>query len=294
VVGLALAIVVAAAAAGVALDRVPVRVAAPAGVVLCAGSLVAVERVLGSAPPAVRMLGLIAALLYGAKSLVCTAARARGAARLRLAPRLCFTLLWFGMNPRAFAARRERGLPGARRLALRGCLCLALGTGLALAARGTAAPLGVALTVVGFSLAVHFGAFDLLAALWRARGHAVHALFVAPWRARTLPEFWARRWNVGFAEMTALLVQRPLAARLGAARARVASFAFSGLMHEVAISLPVMAGFGLPTLYFVLHGLASARRGHGRAWTFLWLVVPLPLVFHPWFVRGVVIPWVGA
>jgi hypothetical protein len=68
---------------------------------------------------------------------------------------------------------------------------------------GTGVPAAL-VAMVGGSLVVHFGVFHLLAALWRARGYACHALFVAPWRARTLGEFWTRRWNVGFAETTAL------------------------------------------------------------------------------------------
>jgi len=52
--------------------------------------------------------------------------------------------------------------------------------------------------------------------------------------------------------MMALCVQRPLARTVGRRRALLAAFGLSGLLHEVAISLPVQAGFGLPTAYFVL------------------------------------------
>jgi alginate O-acetyltransferase complex protein AlgI len=87
----------------------------------------------------------------------------------------------------------------------------------------------------------------------------VRAPFDAPLRSRSLAEFQAQRWNRSFSEMTALAVQRPLAARLGRHRAMLVSFLVSGLLHEVAISLPVGAGFGLPTCYFVLQGLLVAR-----------------------------------
>ncbi|HZG45341.1 MAG TPA: hypothetical protein VEZ41_03615, partial [Allosphingosinicella sp.] len=34
------------------------------------------------------------------------------------------------------------------------------------------------------------------------------------------------------------------------------SFAY-GLLHEVAITLPVQSGFGLPTPYFAMHGVLT-------------------------------------
>jgi alginate O-acetyltransferase complex protein AlgI len=114
-------------------------------------------------------------------------------------------------------------------------------------------------------------------------------LFDAPWRASTAAGFWRDRWNRGFAEMTAIAVQRPLARRFGDRRALLASFAWSGVLHEVALSLPVRAGFGLPTLYFVVQGLFVLWQGErrSRAATLAAIVLPLPLVFHPWFLAGV-------
>ena len=83
------------------------------------------------------------------------------------------------------------------------------------------------------------------------------------------------------------------------------SFAFSGLLHEVAIRLPVQAGFGLPLIYFLLHGTLvalerfAAKRGFkvggglGRVWTFFWLIAPLPILFHRPFLESVVWPLIG-
>jgi alginate O-acetyltransferase complex protein AlgI len=87
----------------------------------------------------------------------------------------------------------------------------------------------------------------------------------------------------------------------------LAAFLFSGLLHELAISLPVRAGFGLPLLYFAIHGALMLtergleragrpvyrRPGLGRAWTTFWLVAPLPILFHRPFLRGVVWPILG-
>jgi alginate O-acetyltransferase complex protein AlgI len=63
----------------------------------------------------------------------------------------------------------------------------------------------------------------------------------------------------------------------------------------MAISLPVRAGFGMPFLYFALHGalaLLEPKRP-GRAWTAFWILAPLPLLFHRPFVTRVLWPLIG-
>jgi Membrane bound O-acyl transferase family len=153
----------------------------------------------------------------------------------------------------------------------------------------------IPLLMVGLSLLLHFGVSTLITAALRAHGFPVRVLFDAPLRTRSPAEFWAWRWNRGFAEMTSLAVYRPLVRRLGARGAYLAAFIMSGLLHEVAISLPVRAGYGLPTLYFLLQGWFAQRAGRkpGRLVTMLGIVLPLPLVFHAWFVDGVIAPLLG-
>ena len=68
--------------------------------------------------------------------------------------------------------------------------------------------------------------------------------------------------------MTAIAIYQPLVRRAGRRAALAASFLGSGLLHELAISVPVRAGYGLPTAYFALHGVLLmaegrlARAGH--------------------------------
>jgi hypothetical protein len=68
-------------------------------------------------------------------------------------------------------------------------------------------------------------------------------------------------------------------------------------LHEPAISEPVRAGYG--TLVLCERALARAGRPierlgwPGRIWTLGWLALPLPLLFHLPFVRGVVWPVLG-
>jgi alginate O-acetyltransferase complex protein AlgI len=216
------------------------------------------------------------------------------------------------MRPAVFARLGERRLPGAGRLLVRGLVRLALGAALFVLARRAWAVgwtlVATALALAGLSLMLHFGVFNLLAGLWRLAGARTDALFRAPLRSTSLREFWGRRWNLAFSEMTALGIYRPLVPRLGRNAATALSFLGSGLLHEIAISLPVMAGFGLPLTYFALHGtlmLAERRLEKagrpvtqpawlGRAWTLFWLLAPLPILFHRPFLAGVVWPLLGA
>jgi alginate O-acetyltransferase complex protein AlgI len=184
------------------------------------------------------------------------------------------------MNPKTLA---HRGRPRPARSLLREAgWCAALGVlGLAAASRAPLPPwAGFTACAIGCSLVVHFGAFALMTAGLRALGFPAERLFVSPWRARTLAEFWGRRWNRGFAELTALAVHRPLR-RFGEGRATAAAFLFSGVLHELAITVPARDGYGMPTLYFAIQAAAvrAERKGGGRTWTWACLLLGLPLVF---------------
>jgi D-alanyl-lipoteichoic acid acyltransferase DltB (MBOAT superfamily) len=163
------------------------------------------------------------------------------------------------------------------------------------------------LLLPGLSLLIHFGLFNVLAGLWRLCGADCRALFRDPLKSTSLHEFWSRRWNLAFSQMTALSVFRPLKGIVGDRMATMSAFLFSGLLHELAISLPARSGYGLPLLYFALHATAMyienalARAGSpvdsvrwiGRLWTMAWLVLPLPILFHQPFLRGCVWPLIG-
>ena len=79
--------------------------------------------------------------------------------------------------------------------------------------------------------------------------------FKAPLLSVTLKEFWGKRWNIPFTQMVAPLVYRPVKQYFGRGPGLFASFLFSGLMHEVAISLAAQSGYGKPTLYFLISAL---------------------------------------
>ena len=157
--------------------------------------------------------------------------------------------------------------------------------------------------MAGIILVLHFGLFDFASIGWRALRVDAPPIMDAPLRSTSVAEFWGRRWNGAFNDLALGLVFRPVARRTGVALATLVAFAVSGLIHEFVISLPAGAGFGLPTGYFVLQGLAilaqrklAALRGDITGWLFTMFVVAGPAywLFHPPFVRRVIIPFMQA
>jgi hypothetical protein len=160
------------------------------------------------------------------------------------------------------------------------------------------------LGMVGLSLLVHFGLFDLLASAWRAVGVPVEKVFQNPVAATSLTDFWGERWNRAFSAFGRELLLRPLAHRFGLRAAGLVVFLVSGLLHELVITIPAGGGYGGPTLYFLLQGLLSQVEGLrpvrallrrcpflGWLWTALVVLLPVPLLFPPVFLQEVIIPF---
>jgi alginate O-acetyltransferase complex protein AlgI len=156
--------------------------------------------------------------------------------------------------------------------------------------------------LAGVSLILHFGILNLSVAQWRMMGVDVSELFRAPYKAKSLKEFWGKRWNVAFSEMTALIAYRPLKEKIGIQNAVIASFLLSGILHEIAISFPVRSGYGLPMLYFAIHAIAMQIEAksnfiqkvirhpvYSHVWVMSLLILPMPLLFHAEFIRNVLI-----
>jgi len=143
-------------------------------------------------------------------------------------------------------------------------------------------------------LTIHLGLCDLLPWLLCWAGFEVPLLFDRPWAARSLAEFWGRRWNLAFIEMDRRLLLRPLHRIAGGRGARFALFILSGLLHEAGLSFPADGGWGLPLVYFLLQGVLVEiedrfRIAH-RAWTWFWLLAPAPWLFHAPFRRALILP----
>jgi alginate O-acetyltransferase complex protein AlgI len=129
----------------------------------------------------------------------------------------------------------------------------------------------------------------------------------APLRSAGLGEFWGRRWNRAFHQLVMDMFFRRFARVFGTVRATLGAFFISGLIHELVISLPAGAGYGLPTGYFLLQGwgVVAQRtpiagrllfREHlaGRVFTLAIIGIPAFWLFHPPFVRRVIIPFMQA
>ena len=279
---------------------------------LVVASVAAAERLCAGQPAGFRMLALIGTLLYAMKAVVGVDGLDPGRPPLGPSRWLAFAALWPGMRPAPFARAFGPPLSGARDLVKRGLARLLLGLALVAAARLAWTRTGshllaTALALPGLSFILHFGIFNLAAGAWRHAGVDVHALFRAPLLSRSLAEFWGRRWNLAFSEMTSAGIYRPVAALVGRSWGIAAAFLASGILHELAISVPARAGFGLPLIYFALQGTAvlvegalearetpvNGRGWIGRVWTLTWLALPLPILFHPPFLRAVVWPIAG-
>ena len=124
-------------------------------------------------------------------------------------------------------------------------------------------------------------------------GFPVRTLFPNVLETQGIGDFWSRRWNVGYSQMMQRLVGRPVEVLAGANAGVMAVFVASGVLHELAITLPVRSGFGLPTLYFTLHGiLALLERKWDRQFeripTLLLVIMPMGLLFPSAFQNDVI------
>ena len=197
---------------------------------------------------------------------------------------LWYWTVWPGMKLNGFGTRTAVADHAWLRRGLTG-----MAAGLTLLAGITVADLGDYLTgwltVGALLITVHFGYADVLSWLLRKRGFKVQRLFKAPERSRTLNDFWTRRWNVAFVEMDRVLFM-PALRRLNRRWAPFFMLLLSGLLHELALSFPAGAGWGLPMIYFAIHGVGM------RLERLPWFVAT-PTVFKLWWTRILVLAPVG-
>ncbi|MBC7782519.1 MAG: hypothetical protein H7144_01660 [Burkholderiales bacterium] len=155
--------------------------------------------------------------------------------------------------------------------------------------------------LVGLSFLLLFGGFHVLSCVWRFRGVDAEPLMHNPAVSRSVGEFWGRRWNMAFRDIAFRFLFRPLTRRIGPAWATMVGFVVSGVAHEMAITFPAGAGYGRPTLFFVIQGIAMLveRRGlgarlRGHMWTVLVTAGSLAVLFPPEFFDRVIAPMIRA
>jgi hypothetical protein len=163
------------------------------------------------------------------------------------------------------------------------------------------------LGMISLIMVLHFGSFHLLSCTWRRIGVEAKPFMNWPLASVSVSEFWGRRWNTAFRDLTHRFLFRPLSTRLGPRWAIWAGFFFSGVVHDLVISVPAGGGYGGPSLFFALQGVGIfvergtlgrwISLGHGwRGWLFTMFVLLTPLygLFHPPFVLEIVVPFLRA
>ncbi len=242
-------------------------------------------------PPWLFMWLMAGALFLGWKLLAWPGA---ASARLSFA---AYLFLWPAMSP----PRQGAAAPAPREW-LHASANILLGAALFWGApRLFAEPLAAGwAAMIGFIFLLHFGLFHLTALAWRTRGFQPEPLMRNPLAATSLAEFWGARWNRAFSEVARRQILLPLAPRLGLAGASMAVFLFSGLVHELVITLPAGTGYGIPTAYFAAQGSAALwqrstpalRQGwRGRLFTLAIVAVPLWWLFPPAWITRVWLPF---
>jgi hypothetical protein len=266
--------------------------------------------------PILKMLAIIATTFTAMKVIAATEDYKNKPLTLTFMQWLAFAIGWAGMRAQPFEKLGAASLPNGWPMVRFGISRVIAGSLLILLARYiTALPLDTTIThitvsillLIGFSLILHFGMLGISAGMWRFSGVNTYFLFKSPAKATSLTEFWGKRWNLAFSEMTALTIFRPLKSKIGVAGALMLAFMFSGLLHELALSVPVNNGYGLPMLYFFIQGvlvLLEKVLNNKRViflqhsvlahiWTLFWVIAPAPLLFHTEFITKIIWPMAG-
>jgi len=263
--------------------------------------------------PVIKMLAIIVTTFTGMKIVVVAESYRNKPFNLSFFQWLMFAAAWAGMRPHAFESLFGKGKPGSWQLIKNGFIRVLIGVALLTLAhftakltidKQTAFIITSGIMLVGLSLILHFGILSISAGLWRFFGADTYLLFRQPAKSNSLTEFWGRRWNLAFIEMLSIAVLRPLKAKIGNTTAVLLSFLLSGLLHEVAITLPVNAGFGMPTVYFFIQGLAVVAEKKmekqnliflknkltAKLWLLFWLIAPVHFLFPNFFIEQIVWP----
>jgi len=259
-------------------------------------------------PPWVLMWALAFSIFAGLKWLSWW--QARGEVPHTASRSIAYLLAWPGMDAEAFLLADRRVARPAAREWLLAFVKTAVGAGLFWGmARAVPGPLLLQgwVGMIGLILLLHFGSFHLVALAWQRLGVDARPIMSAPLRATSLSEFWGKRWNLGFRQLSYDFIFRPLERRLGAWPATFLVFLASGVVHDMVISVPARGGYGLPTAYFVLQGAgvaversrAGRRLGLGRGvrgWLYMAACTAGPAfwLFHPPFVESVILPFMKA
>ena len=129
----------------------------------------------------------------------------------------------------------------------------------------------------------------------------------APLAATSLADFWGRRWNRAYRQVSHVAFFHPCVRQFGLTAGTLAAFGISGVVHDLVISIPAGGGYGGPTIYFLVQGLSRLleklapvagflRRQpwYGWCWTAAVVVGPVGLLFHRPSLTNVINPFLVA
>jgi len=287
----------------------PSRVRWPLAAWLPLAVLPAATAIVSNGLPAWVQMWALALCIYGCCKWL-TFATLPTARRATLGQAAGYLFVWPGMDAAAFFGRAPVAAPHGSQ-SIWAAAQIAVGIwiliGIAPLVRGAHPLIAGWLSMAGVVSVLHFGVSQFLSLAWRITGTEARQIMDKPLLARSLSDFWGRRWNLAFRDLMHRFVLRPLAPALGSAAATLAVFLISGLIHDTVISFSARGGWGLPTLYFLIQGLGLLLEksrlgqriglGHGViGWLFAAIVVigPLGLLFYPPFIMRVVLPMLDA
>ena len=163
--------------------------------------------------PVLRMLAIITTTFTAMKVVAVTVSCQHKSRTLKFQQWLVFTVGWAGMRIQPFEALGGESLPdgwsmirfGISRVIAGGLLLLVTHANALLPLNNQLRYVLISgLLLIGFSLILHFGLLSISAGIWRLRGVPAYYLFKQPAKARSLGEFWSKRWNLAFSEMTSI------------------------------------------------------------------------------------------
>lgn len=262
-----------------------------------------------------RMLVIITAFFMIMKICVVSMPKSEGPKLTRFQT-LIFFLFWPGMQP-ARLLERKAGLDWWKDAGW-GMVFVALGVLWSVGVKsgvdaGLCPDVASLLSLPGISMMGHVGGLRLLRGGLRFVGYDVEQLFVDPLFATSMADFWGKRWNVAFSDMnrfvfvaairTALVEDLKISKAVAGQAGVFTAFIASALLHELGITVPVLAGYGGPSLYFLIQGFCVVVEKLPRVTTWrennpviarllMWVAIaaPFPICFVVPFRTEIALP----
>ena len=260
---------------------------------------------------ALELMPLYITSTFWSMKLVVVANHLRPGERLNFIKWCVFCYGWFGMNPAPFTAFPGKAFPDTGAYIIKGISRIILGLVIINLVNFLFSQIPdhrfdsvrYLFYLISLSLILHFGILNISTGALRFFGVNVSALFKTPIKSKSLQEFWSKRWNLAFVELTTIAVLRPVKKHFGDKAGFWTSYVFSGLLHELAISLPVKSGYGKPFLFFIIQAILimgvekHLLKPHtGPLFRLLWLMaclfLPIFILFHKQFILQIVLPLV--